>query len=53
MGERFQENRFCKNHPKNKIQFFIVEQPWIKLCKECALNLALCGKKIDRELTAG
>ena len=41
----------CRNHPQNRTEFYMVEEPWIKLCKECALNLALCGRKIDKMFT--
>ena len=37
---------FCKNHPETVSGYFVLEQPWIKYCKSCALNVALCGRKI-------
>lgn len=49
--DQTEDAKSCKNHPYSKAEFFVVEQPWIKLCKECALNLALCGKKIDKDMT--
>jgi hypothetical protein len=42
----------CKNHSDTKSGYFVVEQPWIKYCKNCALNIALCGKKIEKELNS-
>lgn len=36
----------CKNHPNIPSGYFVVDQPWVKYCKNCALNVALCGRKI-------
>ena len=47
-----QLQRYCKTHPEQIADYFTVSEPWQKLCKQCALNRALCGHKIDKELSA-
>ena len=44
-------SQYCKNHEEQIGNFFLSDQPWTKYCSECALNMALCGKKIDKMLT--
>ena len=44
-------HRQCKSHPDQIADYFVVTEPWQKICKQCALNLALCGHKIDREMS--
>jgi hypothetical protein len=46
------ETSFCKNHPDTVSGYFVLEQPWIKYCKSCAFNVALCGRKIEQELNS-
>lgn len=46
-----QDISICKNHPDIPSGYFLSDQPWIKYCKQCALNVALCGRKIEKELT--
>lgn len=41
----------CKKHPGKPSCYFISEEPWVQLCEKCALNMALCGRKIERRLT--
>jgi hypothetical protein len=41
----------CKNHPTLPSGYFISDQPWVKYCRNCALNVALSGRKIEKELT--
>lgn len=43
---------YCKNHPEVPSRFFAAEQPWVKYCQQCALNVALCGRNISQDLTA-
>lgn len=38
----------CPIHPRVAASYYASEQPWIKFCGECALNLALSGKKIEK-----
>lgn len=38
----------CPIHPSTVAIYYAVEQPWVKFCSECALNLALSGKKIEK-----
>lgn len=42
---------YCKNHPEVPSRFFASEQPWIKYCQQCALNMALCGRNISQDFT--
>lgn len=41
----------CKNHPQIPSGYFLSDQPWVKYCNHCALNVALCGRKIEKELS--
>jgi len=41
----------CRKHPGKPSSYFISEEPWVQFCSKCALNMALCGKKIERRLT--
>ena len=41
----------CKNHPSAPAGYFAADQPWAKYCRECALNVALSGRKIEKELS--
>jgi hypothetical protein len=41
----------CKKHPGKPSCYFITDEPWVQFCSKCALNMALCGKKIERRLT--
>jgi hypothetical protein len=41
----------CKNHPSLPSGYFISDQPWVKYCRTCALNVALSGRRIEQELT--
>jgi hypothetical protein len=41
----------CKPHPEEKAEFYISNEPWNKFCKTCALNRAICGYKIEKDLT--
>ena len=41
----------CRNHPSTCGIYFAAEQPWVKFCNECALNMALSGKKIEKDLS--
>lgn len=43
-----QDISICKNHPEIPSGYFLSDQPWIKYCKQCALNVALCGRKIEK-----
>lgn len=43
-----QDISICKNHPDIPSGYFLSDQPWIKYCKQCALNVALCGRKIEK-----
>ena len=40
------EKDSCRTHPETRGLYFLTDQPWIRLCKECALNKALCGHQI-------
>lgn len=42
---------YCKNHTDVPSRYFATEQPWIKYCNQCALNVALCGKNISQDLS--
>lgn len=42
----------CKNHPDLASLYFLSEHPHIRYCRNCALNVALCGRKIEKQLTA-
>ena len=42
---------FCKNHPEVVSRYFVTEQPWVRYCKECALNVALCGRTISQDFS--
>jgi len=39
---------FCKNHPDLPSLYFLSDHPDIRYCKNCALNVAICGRKIER-----
>lgn len=41
----------CRKHPGKPSSYFISEEPWVQFCSKCALNMALCGKKIERRLS--
>lgn len=36
----------CIHHPGQQEKYLSIEQPWLKHCRLCALNLALCGRTI-------
>lgn len=40
----------CRNHQNSPGNYYSMDQPWVKYCGECALNQALSGKKIEKEL---
>jgi len=42
----------CSKHQEKKGDYFESEYPWVKYCESCALNLALCGKKIEKSLNS-
>lgn len=41
----------CKAHKQEKAQYYILNEPWNKFCKSCALNRAICGYKIQKNLS--
>ena len=47
-GDLLKKSNFCKNHQEIPSKYFITDQPWLKYCKDCAFNIALCGKKIEK-----
>ena len=40
---------YCKNHEEEPSRYFVTEQPWVRYCKECAFNVALCGRNISQD----
>ena len=42
---------YCKNHPETPSPYFVTDQPWIRYCKQCALNVALCGRNISQDFS--
>ena len=45
------ESLGCKNHPTEVAGYHLIDQPWVKLCSQCALNIAVSGRKIGKELS--
>lgn len=52
INNKMQETQFpssestCKNHPELPSGYFVSDQPWVKYCRNCALNVALSGRRI-------
>lgn len=41
----------CKTHHEERGEYYVAGEPWNKLCRKCALNRAVCGYKIEKDLT--